>query len=111
MLNYTIEHEWNAESSKAVIEGLQNFNVSFIGKDNPQKLSIIVRNGEGEIVAGLLAETKWNWMYIGCLWVAETYRAQGIGKELMRSAEDYPPGHTRFLMKKFLDPKQQTRKE
>jgi ribosomal protein S18 acetylase RimI-like enzyme len=136
MLNYTIDHEWKDEPSQAVMNGLQNFNAAFIGFDNPQKLAVTVRDGAQKIVAGLLAQTNWNWMYIGWLWVDEKYRRRGIGKQLMSDAEreakrlgcdhthlttldfqaqefyetlgyevfaaleDYPRGHTRFMMKK-----------
>jgi|SRR5215510_6739198 len=136
MLSYIIKHEWEQDSSETVIEGLKSFNAEIIGRDQPRKLSVIVRNEEGQIVAGLLGETKWDWMYVGWLWVDESYRARGIGAKLMQDAEreaavmgchhahlttldfqakgfyeklgyevfaaleDYPPGHTRYLMKK-----------
>jgi ribosomal protein S18 acetylase RimI-like enzyme len=135
MLNYTIEHQWEEHSSRAVMEGLKTFNAGVIGRDHPQKLAVIVRD-EGQVVAGVLGETKWDWMYIAWLWVDERYRMKGIGKQLMHHAEyeaqvmgchhahlttldfqakafyeklgyavfaaleDYPQGHTRFLMKK-----------
>ena len=138
MLNYSIDHEWKDEHSLAVMQGLQNFNAAFIGFDNPKKLSVTVRDDAGKIVAGLLAQTNWNWMYIGWVWVDEKYRGRGIGKQLMSDAEreakelgcdhthlttldfqaqefyeksgyevfaaleDYPPGHTRFMMKKLI---------
>ncbi len=136
MLNYTVEHEWDNDSSQAVMEGLRNFNAAFIGTDKPRQLAIIVRNDEGQIVAGLLGETKWDWMFIGWVWVNDSYQMNGIGTRLMQEAEreaqemgchhthlttldfqakgfyeklgyevfaaleDYPRGHTRFMMKK-----------
>ena len=139
MLNYIIRNEWEPHSSQAVMEGLKSFNAEFIGRDQPRKLSVIVRNEEEQIVAGLLAETKWDWLYIGWLWVNERYRARGIGAKLMKDAEreaiamgchhshlttldfqakrfyeklgyevfaaleDFPPGHTRYLMKKRIE--------
>jgi GNAT superfamily N-acetyltransferase len=139
MLNYIIRNEWEQHSSQAVMEGLKSFNAEFIGRDQPRKLSVIVRNEEEQIVAGLLAETKWDWLYIGWLWVNESYRARGIGAKLMKDAEreaiamgchhshlttldfqakrfyeklgyevfaaleDFPRGHTRYLMKKRIE--------
>ena len=136
MLNYTVAYQWDEDSSRAIMEGLKNFNLAFIGRDQPKRLAIIVRNEEERIVAGLLSETKWDWMYIGWLWVSDGYRTNGIGTQLMQRAEreatllgchsthlttldfqakgfyeklgyevfaaleDYPRGHTRFMMKK-----------
>ena len=87
MLNYTVEHEWDNDSSQAVMEGLRNFNAAFIGTDKPRQLAIIVRNDEGQIVAGLLGETKWDWMFIGWVWVNDSYQMNGIGTRLMQEAE------------------------
>src|SRR5437660_1228107 len=87
MLHYTIDNEWKEEPSQAVMHGLQNFNAGFIGFDNPKKLSVTVRDESGKILAGLLAQTSWNWMYIGWVWVDEKYRGRGIGKRLMSDAE------------------------
>src|SRR5262249_23751899 len=87
MLNYTIEHQWEEGSSQAVMEGLKSFNAGIIGRDHPRKLAVIVRDGDGQVVAGVLGETKWDWMYIGWLWVEESYRMKGIGKRLMQHAE------------------------
>jgi ribosomal protein S18 acetylase RimI-like enzyme len=138
MLQYAIEHRWDERSSEIVMEGLIGFNKAYIGVDTPKKMSIIVRNEEGDIVAGLLGETKWDWMYISWVWVNDDYRSQRIGTRLMRDAErearqmgchhahlttldfqakafyeklgyavfatldDFPLGHTRFMMKKGL---------
>jgi GNAT superfamily N-acetyltransferase len=136
MLNFDIEHHWDEQSSQVVMNGLKAFNLPFIGADQPQKLAIIVRNEQQEIIGGLLGETKWNWMYIGWVWITEKYRKHGIGRKLMGDAEneartmgcdhahlttldfqakvfyeklgyevfaaleDFPQGHTRFMMKK-----------
>jgi GNAT superfamily N-acetyltransferase len=136
MLNFDIEHHWDEQSSQVVMNGLKAFNLPFIGADQPQKLAIIVRNEQQEIIGGLLGETKWNWMYIGWVWITEKYRMHGIGRKLMGDAEneartmgcdhthlttldfqakvfyeklgyevfaaleDFPQGHTRFMMKK-----------
>src|SRR5262245_11241765 len=138
MLTYTVAHEWAKDSSGAVMDGLKNFNAAFIGTDHPKQLAIIVRDEEQRIVAGLLGETRWDWMYIGWVWVSDGYRANGIGTDLMKriereavvvgchsahlttldfqakgfyeklgyevfaALEDYPRGHTRFMMKKKL---------
>jgi GNAT superfamily N-acetyltransferase len=137
MLNYTISRKWD-DSSKVVMEGLKSFNAPFLGSDTPRQLQIIVRTNDGDIVAGLLGETHWDWMYVGWVWVRDDHRIHGIGTRLMQNAEDqaremgclhahlttldfqakgfyeklgyqvfaaledYPKGHTRFMMKKYI---------
>jgi ribosomal protein S18 acetylase RimI-like enzyme len=41
----------------------------------------------GEIVGGLLGYTHWNWLFVTHLWVADTFRRRGLGRSLMRAAE------------------------
>jgi ribosomal protein S18 acetylase RimI-like enzyme len=138
MLTYEMTQHWDEATSSIVMNALRTFNVPFMGIDHPRKLSVIVRDESQKIVGGLLAETKWDWLYIAWLWVEESYRAQGVGRHLMEDAEreglsmgchtvhlatldfqakafyeklgyevfaaldDYPKGHTRFMLKKKL---------
>lgn len=45
---------------------------------------------EGQIVVGALtADLLWDWMYIDELWVAESKRGCGLGKALMKQAEEH----------------------
>ncbi len=50
-------------------------------------LSILRRDEQGKIVAGLTGKTFWNWLYVDILWVDEALRGQGIGSALMSAAE------------------------
>ncbi len=51
-------------------------------------LSIVRRDAEGRIVAGLTGKTFWNRLYVDMLWVDESLRGQGVGSALMKAAED-----------------------
>ncbi|NND69703.1 MAG: GNAT family N-acetyltransferase [Halioglobus sp.] len=44
----------------------------------------------GDVVCGVLtADILWDWMYIDELWIEEALRGQGLGKKLMRKAEEH----------------------
>ena len=55
-------------------------------KDN--KLAILVRDDSGILIAGLIAKTGWDQMYISTLFVAEQARGHGIGGTLIARAEE-----------------------
>lgn len=42
-----------------------------------------------KLVAVLTAQLLWDWLYIDELWVDESVRGQGLGRQLMRMAEEF----------------------
>jgi GNAT superfamily N-acetyltransferase len=50
-------------------------------------LVIFIRDSNSEIVGGLVGETHWGWLFISHLWVAQSLRGQGYGREIMLKAE------------------------
>lgn len=50
-------------------------------------LSIALRDGAGALIGGLNGVSHWRWLYIRHLWVAETARGRGLGRQLMAAAE------------------------
>ncbi len=46
-----------------------------------------------KLVAALDAVTCWDWAYIDTLWVAENFRGQGLGTQLMQQAESHARQH------------------
>lgn len=72
----------------AIARGLLLFNEARIGPAHEQPVTLVVRDPEGEVVAGLLGVTRWTWLYVAKLWVAESERGSGLGSRLMRRAEE-----------------------
>jgi ribosomal protein S18 acetylase RimI-like enzyme len=63
------------------------FNDQHAEPENYQPLALFVRDPSGSVVGGLLGYTHWRWLFVENLWVAESLRGLGYGKELMRRAE------------------------
>lgn len=51
-------------------------------------LSIVQRDDNDKIVAGLMGQSVWNWLHIEVLWVDKNVRGQGLGAELLNAAEE-----------------------
>lgn len=47
------------------------------------------RNGSNQLIGGVYAEIWGNWLIVNYLWVALEARGQGLGKELILSAEQF----------------------
>lgn len=54
----------------------------------PRPLDILIRGDGDEIVGGLIASTYWGWLDVDDLWVTEHLRGQGLGRRLLRMAEE-----------------------
>jgi ribosomal protein S18 acetylase RimI-like enzyme len=72
---------------RIVSEGLRTYNDRMLGDGNRQQVAVYIRH-DNQIIVGLLGETRWGWLYLHTLWVADEYRRQGLGKQLMAAAED-----------------------
>jgi ribosomal protein S18 acetylase RimI-like enzyme len=50
-------------------------------------LCVIARASDSSVIGALAARTVWGWLHISELWVDESHRNAGIGRNLMRMAE------------------------
>ena len=82
-----IDSEVSAGDEAAVVAGLRAFNEVRLGPKIELPVKFVVRDDTGRVVGGLLGHTKWKWMYIATLWVADSARGQGFGTKLMEAAE------------------------
>lgn len=86
-ITYTLT-ETPAPEDIAILElGLTNYFTQQGAGPKDNKLAIFARDDHGVLIAGLIAKTGWDQMYIDTLFVAETARGQGIGTGLIAQAE------------------------
>lgn len=72
------------ELTKSLRENLpQSQNVNFV---------LSARDHRNRLAGGLTAATSYGWLLVKTLWVAEKHRRQGLGRSLMKSAEDKARG-------------------
>ncbi|NUQ36965.1 MAG: GNAT family N-acetyltransferase [Caldilineales bacterium] len=50
-------------------------------------LCLFVRDADGALQGGLIAETYWGWLDIDILWLRQSRRGQGVGRQLLAQAE------------------------
>ena len=75
------------EELKIVGDNLTAFNASDVGPAEKRPLAVLVRDGNGVIVAGLSGYTAWGWLYVQWLWVDERLRGQNKAAEMLEAAE------------------------
>ena len=89
MADYTIELQDppSDEDARAVVMGLVGYNDSQVAPEGARRLVLLLRDGDGTLKGGLLGYTHWNWLFVGHLWVHDSLRGRGVGRELLGRAE------------------------
>jgi ribosomal protein S18 acetylase RimI-like enzyme len=92
--------EPSGDGAKAVWQGLVESNRRIAGRPEPQAFSWVVRNDAGEVIGGLNAIVHWDKLVVDHLWLDESLRGKGLGRELMLKAhaEGLKRGATKALL-------------
>ncbi|MFA5792505.1 MAG: GNAT family N-acetyltransferase [Candidatus Gracilibacteria bacterium] len=69
-------------------DNLKKYNQKFTGPDNHQELAVFLKDENDQIKGGLTGGTYWDWLYIDALWIDESMRHKGYGKQLLELAEN-----------------------
>jgi GNAT superfamily N-acetyltransferase len=81
-----------AATHRAVLDGLIAYNRVFMAPPDSAPLILAARRGDGTLVGGVVGETLWGstgdgWFQLALLWVVESARRQGVGRQLLHAAE------------------------
>lgn len=66
---------------------LKAYNLRHREPSDDVPIGVFYEDGSGKKLAGLTGETFGNWLCIKYLFVSETLRGQGIGRQLLQAAE------------------------
>jgi GNAT superfamily N-acetyltransferase len=86
-LTYTVEPDPSSADASWVIDRLVAFNESRAGSRNVQNFGIFARDQDGDLLAGLLCTHHWNYLFVSAVFVDESQRAKGVGRELLSAVE------------------------
>ena len=83
-----IDEEVSPADRETVLDRLLAFNEARIGPAHDQPVRLVVRDEGGGVIAGLLGNTKWGWLFVDKLWVSESARGRQLGSRLLERAEE-----------------------
>jgi len=82
-----IEISQSEADAQFIRQKLNEFNFNLVPHDQHEVLNLIIRR-QSVPIAGLIADTYWNWLYVGLLWVDDGERSRGLGSQLLAKAEE-----------------------
>jgi GNAT superfamily N-acetyltransferase len=86
-----IEETPEAVHLDQVVSGLGAYNRSHIEPENRQALGVFLRVGD-RILGGADGYTHFQWLYVSHLWIDDSMRHRGAGRQVMTAIEDAARG-------------------
>jgi GNAT superfamily N-acetyltransferase len=71
----------------AILTGIVAYNESQAGPSGHRPLAVLVKDEDGKVLGGLWGTTGWQWLFVHLLWLPQTLRGDGLGRDLMHRAE------------------------
>jgi ribosomal protein S18 acetylase RimI-like enzyme len=87
-MEIVVEEQAEQKAVEFIRSQLKIYNEKFTVPDDHQELAVFLKDESGEVKGGILGGTYWNWLYIDTLWIDESLRGQGYGKELLGALEE-----------------------
>ena len=91
-LDIEVAQHPDEDDLKTISRGLQSHNAKTIGGvavEDELKFAVFAKDASGRVVGGIRAVASWNWMNIEVIWVDEESRGAGVGRQLLRKAEEF----------------------
>ncbi|MDN4084788.1 GNAT family N-acetyltransferase [Paenibacillus polymyxa] len=89
----TLEPQWSRSSrdeARFVRNKLIEFNATHVPADiqtQYEEINLTLKNGDGQVIGGLLSVLCWNWVEVDILWVDQGHRGKGYGSQLLSEIE------------------------
>ena len=78
-------------------QGIQAFNRQILGDavafEPDTRFAVFARDAQSNVCGGIRANAFWHYCIIELLWLAESARAQGVGRQLLAAAETFAREH------------------
>ena len=83
----TVEAVPRGEDVSVLSQGLTAHALRYTQGPSFRPLAVFLRDESGTLVGGVWGQVNWNWVHIGLVWVAETLRGTGYGRQLIAAME------------------------
>jgi len=71
-----------------ILKNIHQANEDALGPSDMKLLRLVLQDAEGKPLGGMWARTSYRWLFIELLAVPHALRGRGVGRELLRQAEE-----------------------
>jgi GNAT superfamily N-acetyltransferase len=86
-IELSVQTDADPRDIEALDRGLGAHSRPITETDGFLPLTVLARNGAGELVGGAHGKVNWTWLHVSILWVAEDLRHRGLGSRLLEAIE------------------------
>jgi GNAT superfamily N-acetyltransferase len=87
-LSFAVTDDPSPDDVRFIEDGLIAYNVAKARPYDRRPLHVFVRDAQGRTVGGATGYTNWEWLYIDCFWLPDHLRGDGLGGQLIETAEN-----------------------
>ncbi|HDN9020266.1 TPA: GNAT family N-acetyltransferase [Aeromonas salmonicida] len=77
------------EELDALRIGLSGYNTAQAGTHLRERIASFIKDEQGKVLGGIVADIKWGWLHVDWLWIDEGIRKDGWGARLLATMEQY----------------------
>ncbi|HGY1009650.1 TPA: GNAT family N-acetyltransferase [Aeromonas salmonicida] len=77
------------EELDALRIGLSGYNTDKAGTHPRERIASFIKDEQGKVLGGIVADIKWGWLHVDWLWIDEGIRKDGWGARLLATMEQY----------------------
>lgn len=77
----------NSELVDTLVDGVRQYNFDKMGKETSAPLTVLAHDKTGKLIGGVYGRTIYKNFLIHVVWVDESARGTGLGRDLMLEAE------------------------
>ncbi len=85
-LRLLVEEIPDADRTRQLMDGLNSNGRKYIDIDERRPAGAFLVDGD-RVIEGADGHTQWSWLYVGHLWVDESFRRRGLGRRVMNGLE------------------------
>lgn len=82
-----VENDPPGEEVKVLAQGLSAHSLPFTEVAGFQPIAVFLRDEQDRIAGGVWGYVNWNWLFLGLVWLADSLRGHGYGKQLIQAFE------------------------
>jgi GNAT superfamily N-acetyltransferase len=84
----SVERSVSPDIRRVIEQGLTEHALPMTGVPGFQPITVLARDDQATLVAGVIGTINWNWLHVSLVWVSEPCRRVGLGSRLMSAIEE-----------------------